>query len=185
MSKGRFTHGNPNIWAEMKKRKIRYVSDMCKELKIKRVGDICDLITMKKPAYKKTGGWTGAAKALAKFFGRLPEELFKTEAQIWGLKREVPYRYVVSERDQSSAISTEENPSRVLEKIQTCKEMTLALNSIDKDYAKVLRLRHGIGSNKPLSLRAVGEKLKVSHEQVRQMERFGLVELKNVLLKRA
>lgn len=170
MSKGRFVQVNPNIWAEMKKKRIRYVADICRELKINRLDDICGLVTMKKPARKKTGGWTRPAIALANFFGCLPEELFKTETQKWGLKGEAPYRHTVSEKDLDSSISIEENPSRVMEKIHACKEMTLALNSISEDYAEVIRLRHGIGSNKPLSLRAVGEKL-------------GLFQLKKVLLR--
>ena len=52
------------------------------------------------------------------------------------------------------------------------------LDSIDSREASVLRMRYGIGTpDKPMTLKAIGEKLGVTRERVRQMEQEAIRKL--------
>lgn len=55
------------------------------------------------------------------------------------------------------------------------------LESIDTREAEVLRMRYGIGYEKPLTLEEVGVKLKITRERVRQIENESLEKLHTIL----
>lgn len=58
-----------------------------------------------------------------------------------------------------------------------------ALNLLDKREKEILLLRHGIYGKKPLTLREVGKKLKISRERVRQLENRAITNLKKTALR--
>jgi len=51
------------------------------------------------------------------------------------------------------------------------------LNEIDPREAKVLRLHYGLDGRKPLTLRQIGEKLGLTRERIRQIQRDALTRL--------
>lgn len=62
--------------------------------------------------------------------------------------------------------------------------MEKSLEKLDEQYAKILRMRFGIGEweDNPMTLRQIGINLKRSREGVRQIEARALTELREVLL---
>lgn len=59
--------------------------------------------------------------------------------------------------------------------------MIACLDKLNPQEAQVLKLLNGIGTKMPLTLRATGEKLGVSHERVRQVEIRAMQRLKNFM----
>jgi len=55
------------------------------------------------------------------------------------------------------------------------------LDQMDTRQAEVLRLRFGLGGQEPLTLKQIGEKLGLTRERVRQLQRNALAQL-NALL---
>ena len=55
------------------------------------------------------------------------------------------------------------------------------LQAIDEREATILRLRYGIGTGKPMTLKAIGEKIGLTRERVRQMEQDALRKLYAIL----
>ena len=57
------------------------------------------------------------------------------------------------------------------------------LDAIDEREAKILRMRYGIGPNNPhpMTLKAIGERIGVTRERVRQMEQEALRKLYNTM----
>ena len=51
------------------------------------------------------------------------------------------------------------------------------LNEIDPREADVLKLHYGLGGNKPLTLKEIGEKLDLTRERIRQIRRDALTKL--------
>ena len=51
------------------------------------------------------------------------------------------------------------------------------LNRLEPREACVLRLRYGLGTDQPLTLKEIGEKLGLTRERVRQIERQALATL--------
>ncbi|MBI2923309.1 MAG: RNA polymerase sigma factor RpoD/SigA [Planctomycetes bacterium] len=57
------------------------------------------------------------------------------------------------------------------------------LEEVDGREAEVIRLRYGLGGNQPLTLREVGEKINVTRERVRQIEKGALKKIRTALKK--
>ena len=51
------------------------------------------------------------------------------------------------------------------------------LDRIDDREAAILRMRYGLGNGKPMTLKAIGEKIGLTRERVRQMEQEALRKL--------
>ena len=56
-------------------------------------------------------------------------------------------------------------------------KMLRLLNKIEPREANVLRLHYGLDGNKPLTLRQIGEKLSLTRERIRQIQRSALTKL--------
>jgi len=57
------------------------------------------------------------------------------------------------------------------------------LDAIDEREAMILRLRYGLEDVEPMTLREIGDKLKITRERVRQIEKAALVKLNTELQK--
>ncbi|MCE9582368.1 MAG: sigma-70 family RNA polymerase sigma factor [Planctomycetes bacterium] len=57
------------------------------------------------------------------------------------------------------------------------------LQNVDGREADVLKMRYGVGSKEPLTLREVGEKLGITRERVRQIEKAALKKIRTALKK--
>jgi RNA polymerase primary sigma factor len=51
------------------------------------------------------------------------------------------------------------------------------LNEIEPREANILRLHYGLDGNKPLTLKEIGERLKLTRERIRQIQREALTKL--------
>jgi hypothetical protein len=165
----------------MKQAGISSVAELCRQMKITRRDDIGTLLFTRRRAHKKTAGWTKPAKALASFFGCLPEDLFNEDEQIWGPGGKAPRWYYLSMNHLQSTSHPKENLHKVFERILICQKLSQSLEKIGRKNAKILRLRYGIGTDVPMTLREVGRKLKLSHEQIRLIEKRALEQLKKVV----
>ncbi len=58
------------------------------------------------------------------------------------------------------------------------RKISEALTSLPKRWQGVLKMRYGVGGSKPLDYRAVGQRLKLSHERIRQIEELALAKIR-------
>lgn len=65
---------------------------------------------------------------------------------------------------------------QIVESEQRCKAVRL-LDRIDPREAAILRLHYGLDGNKPLSLKQISEKLGLTRERIRQIQRLSLTNL--------
>jgi RNA polymerase primary sigma factor len=56
------------------------------------------------------------------------------------------------------------------------------LNQIDDREAKILRMRFGLDDHEPLTLKEIGQKIGLTRERVRQLERVALKKLNDLLM---
>jgi RNA polymerase primary sigma factor len=70
------------------------------------------------------------------------------------------------------------------EQVMTQNEVQLLsemLNAVDEREAKILRMRYGIGTDHPMTLSEIGEKLGLTRERIRQIENDALHTLQDIL----
>ncbi|MCC6671380.1 MAG: sigma-70 family RNA polymerase sigma factor [Planctomycetes bacterium] len=89
-----------------------------------------------------------------------------------------------SMNEDSSSVFTEtledprsRPPEEEIETAMEISRMKELLDQIDEREATILRLRYGIGTGKPMTLKAIGEKIGLTRERVRQMEKEALRKL--------
>ena len=58
-------------------------------------------------------------------------------------------------------------------------ELNKALGTLKPAEEKVLRLRYGLGGNKPMSLAQVGEHCNLTKERIRQIEKTAIVRMQH------
>ncbi len=59
------------------------------------------------------------------------------------------------------------------------KDVNSVLNTLKPTEAQVLRMRYGIGVEKPMSLKEVGDKFNLTKERIRQIEKHALVRMQH------
>jgi RNA polymerase primary sigma factor len=70
------------------------------------------------------------------------------------------------------------------EQVMTQNEVQLLsemLDAVDEREAKILRMRYGIGTDHPMTLSEIGEKLGLTRERIRQIENDALHTLQDIL----
>lgn len=68
-------------------------------------------------------------------------------------------------------------PSQELSQSEEAIRLTMLLTSLEPRDAEILKLRFGLTGQDPMPLREIGERLGISHERVRQIERRALERL--------
>jgi RNA polymerase primary sigma factor len=68
-------------------------------------------------------------------------------------------------------------PEQVLFESMELKRLDQLLQTIDEREAAVLRMRYGLGTGKPMTLKAIGQKIGMTRERVRQLEQEALRKL--------
>ncbi len=71
-----------------------------------------------------------------------------------------------------------QSPEEYLKQRQMQADIQTALTNLDPKEQDVIRLRFGLGGEKPLTLAAVGDRLNISRERVRQVQRKALERLR-------
>lgn len=120
------------------------------------------------------GVWSTPARAVASFFDVKPNEIFGD-----GPNGVEPHDAVLLQGDFSRGATSE--PSKAYEQGEWSRLLDEALKELPEREEKVLRMRFGFGE-KPsdgMTLKEVGEVLKVSRELVRQIEISALKRLKS------
>jgi len=76
-----------------------------------------------------------------------------------------------------------ESPDYVLDLIKSHEELVKILKKLTSQELKVIKLRYGIVDGKAYTLREVGEKMDLSRERIRQIEKKAIERLKKVVLR--
>jgi len=134
-----------------------------------------------------------AETELSARLGRQPtidEIASETDNETWRLRKAInAYRSTsqplsldllcsLSETIKDETIGQPEDP---LLNAQERDELKCILDSIDQRDAEVLRMRYGIGYEKPLTLEEVGARLNITRERVRQIENEALERLHSII----
>jgi RNA polymerase primary sigma factor len=139
--------------------------------------------------------WKRASKTLADQLGRVPnpeevgralglstnklriaheaiqaDYLTRHREEPGGEKEDFPLEFFLAD-------TRSENPRDVLEQEEELSALFSGVDKLEERKATILRLRFGLGSVEPWTLRAVGEKLGLTRERVRQLEQKALVEV--------
>lgn len=150
--------------------------------------------TVRFPAYmaELVSQWKAAEDELTTKLGRKPrtDELLK-RVKISPEKVPLIKRVISASQSSGRAISldvlssvsdsipdtrTEKPEQEVFDRAEK-ERIRKLLDAIDDREAKVLNLRYGLGDNTPMTLEQVGEKLGLTRERVRQIERDALKKL--------
>jgi len=75
------------------------------------------------------------------------------------------------------------SPDHVVDLIKSHEELAQILKKLTPQELKVIKLRYGMVDGKEYSLRKVGEKMNLSRERIRQIEKKAIEKLKNVVLR--
>jgi RNA polymerase primary sigma factor len=152
--------------------------------------------TVRVPSYMSeiVSRWKTMSMELTYFLGRAPtsaeiaQEL-ELPTQNWNVVRETvlsnsqPTHSMNEDASSVYADSLEDTKSKTPEEeiftnleVQRLQEL---LEAIDEREAAILRMRYGIGEGnpKPMTLKAIGEKMGVTRERIRQMEQEALRKL--------
>ena len=150
--------------------------------------------TVRVPSYMAeiVSRWKSMQMELTYRLGRVPTSAEVAEAlelpeHTWDVVRETvlastaPVRSmsedggdVFSEMLADPAAKPPEEELFVTLEIQRLNELLLL---IDQREAQILRMRYGLGNGKPMTLKAIGEKIGLTRERVRQMEQEALRKL--------
>jgi len=88
-----------------------------------------------------------------------------------------------SERPLVEVLAVEESdgPQDALVRSDLVRYVRGLVDTLDGKARRVIELRFGLDSAEPLTLRTIGERLGISRERVRQIERRALIQLRNSL----
>ncbi len=77
----------------------------------------------------------------------------------------------------------EESPDRVVDLIKSHEELAEILKKLSPQELKVIKLRYGMVDGKGYNLREVGEKMHLSRERIRQIEKRAIERLKKIVIR--
>jgi RNA polymerase primary sigma factor len=154
--------------------------------------------TVRVPSYMSeiVSRWKATAMELNYRLGRQPtsaeiaEELQLPESN-WNVVRETVQansQPVHSMSEDSSSVFTEtiEDPRALSPEREIFNSLELSrlrelLKLLDLRESKIIKLRYGIGTGEPMTLKAIGKKFGLTRERVRQMEQGALRRLYNIM----
>jgi RNA polymerase primary sigma factor len=76
--------------------------------------------------------------------------------------------------------SPERGPERLFSLVRDKSDVSTALRNVSPRERMILELRYGVTGKEPMTLEAVGKKLRISRERVRQLEERALARLRRV-----
>ena len=76
-----------------------------------------------------------------------------------------------------------ESPDRVVDLIKSHEELAQILKKLSPQELKVIKLRYGMVDGKGYNLREVGEKMRLSRERIRQIEKRAIERLKKIVIR--
>lgn len=76
-----------------------------------------------------------------------------------------------------------ESPDRVVDLIKSHEELAEILKKLSPQELKVIKLRYGMVDGKGYNLREVGEKMHLSRERIRQIEKRAIERLKKIVIR--
>lgn len=77
-----------------------------------------------------------------------------------------------------------QSPERIVELIKSHEELEELLKKLSRQEQKIIKMRFGLVDGKISNLREIGEKVNLSRERVRQIEKKAIIKLRNLILKR-
>ena len=156
--------------------------------------------TVRVPSYMSeiVSRWKATAMELNYRLGRQPtsseiaEELNLPESN-WNVVRETVLansQPTHSMSEDASSVFTEmlvdprtRLPEEELFGAMELQRMRELLDRLDQREARILKLRYGIGSGEPMTLKAIGKRFGLTRERVRQMEQQALQKLNRVMVR--
>jgi RNA polymerase primary sigma factor len=138
--------------------------------------------------------WHRASAALSEELGRPPEDeevadrLKLSQRRLRLIKKGIRVQGATTENedglslDEVVADPRAETPGAELEHAEEVQEVLALVDDLEPRDREVLRLRFGLEGAEPMTLKEVGERLDLSRESVRQIERLALHRLSEKLL---
>lgn len=154
--------------------------------------------TIRIPAYmvEMIAHWKSASTELSNKLGRAPSlEEIAVEMDLPPEKIQIIKRAISTVTSESQQI-TEDMDWSIIEMLRDEKSKSppeelfdsyereiieKLLKAIDEREAKVLKMRFGIGSREPMTLKEIGKKLKLTRERIRQIENEALKKLNAIM----
>ena len=151
------------------------------------------------PVYmaEKVSKWKKTSSRLANTLQRLPdrneiaEELNVDEKQARWIERAVKNTYTLNDTNLQKEASIEfgesipddrvKMPEEELMESYDKKELRRLMDTIDQREAHVLKMRYGLDGIEPMTLQEVSEKLNISREWVRKIEKKALSKLNQLM----
>ena len=151
------------------------------------------------PVYmaEKVSKWKKTSSRLTNTLQRLPdrneiaEELNVDEKQARWIERAVKNTYTLNDTNLQKDASIEfgesipddrvKMPEEELMESYDKKELRRLMDIIDQREAHVLKMRYGLDGAEPMTLREVSEKLNISREWVRKIEKKALSKLNQLM----
>lgn len=138
-----------------------------------------DLINVAASPLGENGRWRGAVLRLCEFLNCHPADVFG-DVHLAALKtRCVELRLSASEAALLGGLRESPDPSTALDDAETRERVGTLLGTLTPREQRVLELRHGIGTDDPLTLEAIADMFNVGKERIRQIEAKAMRKMRN------
>ncbi len=119
-----------------------------------------------------------SVQVLAEAMDELPEELVMLKAAREALSLDAPWGDADGINHVDLLTDGDENPAEDrLNRMAIANQLTMALATLPKREGEILRLRYGL-AGKPMTLQEIGERMNLSRERIRQLEKQALRRLR-------
>jgi RNA polymerase primary sigma factor len=152
--------------------------------------------TIRLPAYMVDllSKWRRATNCLQNELGRTPtdqeiaDRLNLSKKRLSIVKKAIRIYYATSQGDEgdegrslAETVAGGKAPETAMFEQDDLQQVLHLLDEMDARYATVLRLRFGLTGEEPMTLEAIGDRLGLTYERIRQIERQGLGRLRKAL----
>lgn len=130
---------------------------------------IGEYLNMKKAPMTSAGAWRASAMHMADYLRVLPEDLFPARYIQDVLAQNKIVREYSADEIATVMLATQETPERLMIRSDAIAKIDNAMSVLPPRHRAALRMCYGLDGGEPMTLDAIGKRLNVSRERVRQM----------------